>query len=126
VHGEASLLRAAEGACSFLKNTITDVVVQAGCGVPGCRGAARYRFASDSQAPDQRCRWHGLVYPPVCGRAVRVALVVGTILVGINQSDVLLSGHIMPSVLARMALTYVVPFLVSTYSALGANRMRGS
>ena len=104
-------------------STGAEVAVRVGCGVPGCRSAARYRFASDPHAVELRCRVHALVYPPVCGRAIRVGLVVGTILVAINQSD---SGHLTPLVFAKMALTYLVPFSVSTYSALGANRLRGS
>ena len=48
---------------------------------------------------------------------------VGTILVGINQSDVLLSGHLTALVVAKIGLTHLVPFSVSTYSALAANRL---
>ena len=99
------------------------MAIQMPCGVSGCCGTARYQFASRAQVPEVRCRWHGLVYPPVCGRAIRVALVVGTILVGINQSDVLLSGHLTALVAAKIGLTYLVPFSVSTYSALAANRL---
>ena len=101
------------------------MATQTPCGVSGCRGAAWYRFASATQVPEVRCRWHGLVYRPVCGRAIRVALIVGTILVGINQSDVLMSGDLTALVAAKIGLTYLVPFSVSTYSALAANRLRG-
>jgi hypothetical protein len=52
-----------------------------------------------------------------------VALVVGTILVVINQADVLVSGHLTALVVAKIGLTYLVPFSVSTYSALAANRL---
>ena len=51
-------------------------------------------------------------------RAVVVALVVGTILFAINQLDVVLSGAITPLVVSKIVLTYVVPYSVSTYSAL--------
>ena len=100
------------------------MAIQMPCGVSGCCGTARYQFGSRAQAPEVRCRWHALVYQPVCGRAIRVALVVGTILVGINQSDVLLGGHLTALVAAKIGLTYLVPFSVSTYSALAANRLR--
>jgi len=70
-----------------------------------------------------RCRRHALVYGPVSGRAITVALVVGTILVAINQGDVVLSGHLTALVVAKIGLTYLVPFSVSTYSALAANRL---
>lgn len=47
-------------------------------------------------------------------RAVKVALIVGTALVAINQGDVILAG-IWPPVW-KLLLTYAVPFLVSSYS----------
>jgi hypothetical protein len=60
-------------------------------------------------------------------RSLWVALVVGTILNLINQGDVLLSGHRLN--LAKIALTYAVPYIVSTYGAvsfrLHAARNRG-
>jgi len=93
------------------------------CGVLGCTRAARYRFPSLTEVPDLRCQWHGLVYRPVCRRAIRVALIVGTILMAINQGDVILSSHLTLLVAAKMGLTYLVPFSVSTYSALAANRL---
>jgi hypothetical protein len=52
-------------------------------------------------------------------RAMRVALIVGTILVAINQGDGLLRGPLRLGLIARMGLTFVVPFLVSMYSMLG-------
>lgn len=73
-----------------------------------------------------RCGRHALTYWPVCGRAISVALVVGTILMIINQADVLISGHVTVLVLAKIGLTYPVPFSVSTYSALAANRLGGN
>ncbi len=66
------------------------------------------------------------MYWPVCGRAITVALVVGTILMVINQGDVLLTGHLTVLVASKIVLTYTVPFSVSTYSALAANRLRSS
>ena len=49
-------------------------------------------------------------------RSLWVALVVGTILNLINQGDTLLSGHHVD--FAKLALTYAVPYLVSTYGAV--------
>jgi hypothetical protein len=57
-------------------------------------------------------------------RAVRVALVVGVVLFAINQLDVVLRGGTTPLVLAKIALTFLVPYAVSTYSALEVNRLR--
>jgi hypothetical protein len=49
-------------------------------------------------------------------RSLWVAVVVGTILNLINQGDTLLAGH--PLDFAKLALTYLVPYLVSTYGAV--------
>lgn len=70
-----------------------------------------------------RCRRHALTYWPVTGRAIKVALIIGTILLVINHADELVTGHVTPLVLAKVGLTYLVPFSVSTYSALAANRL---
>jgi hypothetical protein len=58
--------------------------------------------------------------PPVRRRAIRVALIVGTILLAINHGDAILSGHIPPVRLFRMILTVIVPYVVSTLSSVGA------
>ena len=57
-------------------------------------------------------------------RAVRVALVVGTVLFAINQLDVVLRGEVTPIVVAKTLLTFAVPYAVSTYSALQVSRAR--
>lgn len=49
-------------------------------------------------------------------RSVRVAVVVGTVLVAINNGHTLLAGHVTGTVLVQSALTYAVPFFVSLYS----------
>ena len=49
-------------------------------------------------------------------RSLWVALMVGTILNLINQGDTLLSGQRLD--FAKLALTYVVPYFVSTYGAV--------
>jgi hypothetical protein len=54
-------------------------------------------------------------------RAFWVAVVVGTILNLINQGDALLAGGRIGW--AKLALTYLVPFAVSTHGAVSA-RMR--
>jgi len=55
-------------------------------------------------------------------RALVVALVVGTILFGINQLDAVLRGELTLTLAVKVALTYLVPYCVSTYSALEASR----
>jgi len=48
-------------------------------------------------------------------RALKVAVVVGSILVFINQGDLILQGKLPP--IWKLLLTYCVPYSVSTYSA---------
>jgi Mg/Co/Ni transporter MgtE len=89
-----------------------------------CPRHARYGFATTDGTRQMRCTRHALVYPRVRDRAVRVALVVGTILFLINQLDVVLSGNLTLLVVMKIALTFLVPYSVSTYSALEVNRRR--
>jgi hypothetical protein len=49
-------------------------------------------------------------------RSLWVALIVGTVLNLINQGDTLLAGRRPDFV--KLALTYVVPYIVSTYGAV--------
>lgn len=102
------------------------MATQSTCGLVGCTRAASYRFVSSAQDNGIRCRWHALVYWPVCGRALKVAVIVGTILMVINQGDVLLSGQLTMLVASKIVLTHAVPFSVSIYSALAANRLYSS
>jgi hypothetical protein len=53
-----------------------------------------------------------------------MALVVGTILVGINYGDLVARGGWRALPLAKVALTYCVPYLVATWSALATCRVR--
>src|SRR5215469_13001778 len=96
----------------------TDVSV---CG--RCGRVAHFRFTTTGSASTLRCWRHAVVYGPVFRRALQVAAVVGTLLFIINQLGVVLSGMVNSLVLLRIALTYVVPFLVSLYSALSINRL---
>ena len=64
--------------------------------------------------------------PSVVKRALKYALVVGSILIAINQSDAILSGHITRGVWVKMLLTVMVPYVVSTLSSVGVLlEMRG-
>ena len=58
--------------------------------------------------------------PDIMHRAVKVALVVGSLLVAINQGDVILNGEISLTVMAKILLTYCVPYGVSTYAGVAA------
>ena len=46
------------------------------------------------------------------------------ILLAINQLDVIIRGGLTPVVAAKIALTFAVPYGVSTYSALQIARVR--
>ena len=60
----------------------------------------------------------------VVKRAARVALIVGIILAAINHGDRIWRGDIDISAALKIALTFCVPYLVSTYSAVSAIRER--
>lgn len=62
---------------------------------------------------------------PNLGRTVGIALVVGTLLVGINQSGPLLRGDVAPVLVARILLDYLVPFIVSNLGVLSGSRRPG-
>jgi hypothetical protein len=94
------------------------------CGVAACSRRARFAFVRPEGPEALRCWRHGPVYGPVLRQAMRVAAVVGTVLFAINQADVVLRGHLTLAVAGKIGLTYLVPFCVSTYSALGVNRLR--
>jgi len=60
--------------------------------------------------------WRYAVSDGVPRRSLIVALIVGTILNLINQGDALVTG--MPLDIAKLLLTYLVPYCVSTYGAV--------
>ena len=55
-------------------------------------------------------------------RSLKVAALVGTVLVAINQLDIVAQGHHGPFVIAKIGLTYAVPFCVATFAALATIR----
>jgi hypothetical protein len=55
-------------------------------------------------------------------RALRVAAVVGSILLAINHGDAILHGDVALDRALRMILTMLVPYIVSTVSSVGAIR----
>ena len=93
----------------------------------GCKHIGRvrpYQFRRD--VSDPLCLLCAVLYRPVLSRAIYIALIVGTILTIINQGDVLMAGAVTLLVVAKILLTYAVPYSVSTFSALSANRTRGA
>lgn len=74
----------------------------------------------------ERQEWFALArQPTIVGRSLRVALVVGTVLTLINQGDHLLALNIDAPTIARIALTYLVPYAVSTWAGVAALREKG-
>ena len=55
-------------------------------------------------------------------RSLTASLVVGTVLVMINQGPALLHGDVQQALTWRVPLNYLVPFCVSTWGALGNRR----
>ena len=55
-------------------------------------------------------------------RACGYAVVVGSILITINHGDAILAGELSQGRLVKMGLTVMVPYLVSTFSSVGATR----
>jgi len=91
------------------------------CGTPTARGAFEFRTAD---GPSVKCLACALRHGPMLGRSTAIALVVGTVLVAINQGDVLLGGRFTSAMIWKVPLTYAVPFLVATWSALVTSRVR--
>lgn len=60
--------------------------------------------------------WRAATEHGVPRRSFRLALVVGTLLNLINQGDALLAGAALNW--TKIGLTYVMPYLVSTYGAV--------
>ena len=59
--------------------------------------------------------WAAAFEGDTVGRALKVAAVVGSILILINQGDLVFQGKLPPP--WKLLLTYCVPYSVSTYSA---------
>jgi hypothetical protein len=60
--------------------------------------------------------------PAVVKRALTYAVVVGAILISINHGDAIVRGNVDATRLFKMGLTVMVPYLVSTFSSVGAIR----
>jgi len=84
---------------------------------------AAYRFYGPS-GPALRCRGCTLTHGALLRRSLAIALVVGTVLLVINQGDVLLAGRWPPALVWKIPLTYLVPFVVATLGALLNSRAK--
>ena len=54
----------------------------------------------------------------VRNRALRMAALIGSLLALINHGDAILSGQLSSAAALRIALTYLVPYCVSTYASV--------
>ena len=64
-----------------------------------------------------------VLHPTHLRKTIGVALFIGTVLFTINQLDVVIAGGITPRVVAKISLTYLVPFCVSNYGLLVGRRV---
>jgi len=58
-------------------------------------------------------------------RGLKFALVVGAVLTAINHSDAIVAGNVDGRRAVRIALTVLVPYVVSTLSTVGARLETG-
>ena len=64
-----------------------------------------------------------VLHRPHLRKTAAIAIVVGTVLFGINQLDVVLRGDATTVVWLKSAVTYLVPFCVSNAGVLVATRV---
>ena len=81
--------------------------------------ADRPAYSLDGQ---RRCLRCAVRYRPLLRRSSLTALVVGTVLVAINQGTVLWQGVFPVDLFWKIPLTYSVPFCVATWGALSNSR----
>ncbi|MEO0485885.1 MAG: nitrate/nitrite transporter NrtS [Pseudomonadota bacterium] len=71
------------------------------------------------------CTFLGIArHPSVVRRALRIACVVGLVLALLNHGDTIFAGQAQPATWAKVVLTFLVPYSVSTYSSVMAVRER--
>ena len=93
-----------------------------GCGAAvGGRAAFQFQTLDGTIAKCARC---AVRHRPMLRRSLLIALIVGTILVAINQGDVLLRAEWPRALWWKVPLTYLVPFVVATWGALVNSRLR--
>ncbi|EHY9869704.1 nitrate/nitrite transporter NrtS [Vibrio vulnificus] len=58
--------------------------------------------------------------PSILKRSIKVAAIVGTVLMMINHGDALFAGQVESEHVLKILLTYMVPFCVSTQASVSA------
>ncbi|MBI2962982.1 MAG: nitrate/nitrite transporter NrtS [Deltaproteobacteria bacterium] len=78
----------------------------------------------DRPSPGRRSRWRTVLrnwfLPATVKHAIGVAAVVGPVLTVINQPEAVFALEFSPRVLLKIALTFLVPYSVSSYSSAHA------
>lgn len=74
----------------------------------------------------RRCLRCALSYLPLVRRSALVSLLVGTVLVAINQGNVIVQGDATLALAWKAPLTYAVPYCVATFGAIMNARTRVS
>jgi len=72
-------------------------------------------FALDGELRCLRC---AVRHRPLLRRSALTSMVVGSILVTINQGPALVAGHFQRGQFGQVALNYAVPFCVATWGGL--------
>lgn len=67
---------------------------------------------------EPRCLRCALMHVPLLRRSAMVAVVAGTVVLTINQGNVIAGGDFPPSLYWKIPLTFCVPFIVATVGAL--------
>lgn len=92
---------------------------------PGCslvlESRPAFRLGDAAALTCLRC---ALTHPPLLRRSALIGALIGSLLVAINQGDLLLAGDWRPALAWKVPLTYLVPFLVATLGALLNTRAR--
>jgi hypothetical protein len=73
-------------------------------------------------AAERRCLQCTLRRPALLRRSLVTALVVGTLITGINQGNVMLRGDFSTDLEWKIPLSYMTPFIVATWGALSNSR----
>ena len=68
--------------------------------------------------------WCLVTHKPLLIRSVLASVVVGSILLGLNQGDFILSGQFHAALVWKVPLTYLVPFSVATWGAVSNSKRR--
>jgi hypothetical protein len=94
------------------------------CARCGRVGISRAFWLEDTRRRHLACLRCTLTNGRLLRQSLGIAAVVGTILVAINQGNVIVAGTWPGSLAWKIPLTYAVPFTVAMWSAL--NTLRGS